>query len=52
MMDTKIIGLAHGPMVGVQYFAKGEGDMGDGNVEDWNELSIYLLLICISIRWW
>lgn len=50
-MDLKIIGLANGPMVGVQYFPKGDRDEIHEE-EDWNELSVYLLLICISVRWW
>ena len=43
MRSLEIIGLAHGPLLGVQYFPKEDQE------EDWNELNIYLLLICIKI---
>lgn len=44
-MDFKIIGLAHGPLLGVQYIDKESED-------DWIEFNIYLLLICLSWRFW
>lgn len=50
-MEIQVVGLANGILCGVQYFPKGEGQI-DEEVEDWNELNIYLLLITLSIRWW
>ena len=44
-MDFKVIGLAHGPLLGFQYIDKVDKD-------DWNEFNIYLLIICLSWRWW
>tara|TARA_R110002012_G_scaffold96393_2_gene232375 strand:- start:2407 stop:2547 length:141 start_codon:yes stop_codon:yes gene_type:complete len=46
-MDFKIIGLAHGPLIGFQYIDK----IGDDE-DDWNEFNIYLLIVCLSWRWW
>jgi len=46
-MDFKIIGLAHGPLIGFQYI-----DKIAGNEDDWNEFNIYLLIVCLSWRWW
>ena len=43
-MDFKIIGLAHGPLLGFQFLDK----VDEG---DWNEFNIYLLIICLSWRW-
>lgn len=43
MKYIEIIGLGNGPLIGVQYFPKEDVE------DDWNELNIYLLLICIRI---
>jgi len=42
-MSVHIIGLANGPMVGIQYFPKEDIE------DDWNELNFYLLVICIRL---
>ena len=47
MRSIEIIGLAHGILLGAQYFGKDE-TYAD---EDFNELNIYLLVICIRITW-
>tara|TARA_Y100001938_G_C7809469_1_gene291170 strand:- start:242 stop:382 length:141 start_codon:yes stop_codon:yes gene_type:complete len=45
-MDFKIIALADGPLVGFQYIpASAEEE------NDWTELNVYLLLFCLSWRW-
>ena len=44
-MEFKVIGLAHGPLIGFQYMDKMEE-------EDWNEFNIYLHLICLSWKWY
>ena len=43
-MDFKIIGLAHGPLIGFQFLDRLHED-------DWNEFNIYLLLICLNWKW-
>ena len=43
-MDFKIVGLAHGPLLGFQFLDKEDED-------HWNEFNIYLLIICLSWRW-
>ena len=42
-MSVHIIGLANGPMLGIQYFPKEDIE------DDWNELNFYLLVICIRL---
>ena len=44
-MDFKIIALADGPLVGFQYIPS------SGEEEDWTEVNVYLLLFCLSWRW-
>jgi hypothetical protein len=44
-MEFKIIGLAHGPLLGFQYIDKEDED-------DWAEFNIYLLLICLSWKFY
>jgi len=43
-MDFKIIALAHGPLVGIQYMPKEHED-------DWNEFNLYIIIFCLSWRW-
>ena len=43
-MEFKIIGLAHGPLIGFQLLDRLHED-------DWNEFNIYLLLICLNWKW-
>ena len=44
-MDFKIIALADGPLVGFQYIpSRGEEEYG-------TEFNVYLLLFCLSWRW-
>ena len=43
-MDFKIIALAHGPLVGIQYKPKEHED-------DWNEFNLYMIVFCLSWRW-
>jgi len=44
-MEFKIIGLAHGPLLGFQYIDKEDED-------DWAEFNIYLLLIYLSWKFY
>lgn len=44
-MEFRVIGLAHGPLLGFQYLDK----MAE---EDFNEFNIYLLLVCLSWKWY
>ena len=44
-MDFKIIGLAHGPLIGFQYMDKQHED-------DWNEFNIYVIFFVICYKWW
>ena len=43
-MEFKVVGLAHGPLIGFQFLYK-------LHEEDWNEFIIYLLLICLNWKW-
>ena len=43
-MEFKVVGLAHGPLIGFQFLDK-------LHEENWNEFNIYLLLICLSWKW-
>ena len=43
-MEFKIIGLAHGPLIGLQL-------LDTLHEDDWNEFNIYLLLICLNWKW-
>ena len=45
-MDFKIIALGDGPLIGFQYIPS------SGEENDWTEFNIYLLLFCLSWRWW
>ena len=47
MKSVEIIGLAHGALLGFQYFPIGDLE----EEEDWNEFNIYLLIICIRLKW-
>ena len=44
-MDFKIIALADGPLVGFQYIPTSAEE------DDWTEFNVYLLLFCLSWRW-
>jgi len=44
-MEFRIIGLAHGTLLGFQYIDKEDED-------DWAEFNIYLLLICLSWKFY
>ena len=47
MRSVEIIGLAHGILLGAQYFAPSETYADD----DYHELNIYLLIVCIRFTW-
>lgn len=40
-MAVHVIGLSNGPLIGFQYFPREDIE------EDFNELNIYLLIICV-----
>lgn len=43
-MEFRVIGHGQGLLLGVQYWEK-------ENEDDWNELSIYLVIITLNWRW-
>jgi len=43
-MEFRIIALGHGVLFGAQYFEK-------EHEQDFNELSIYLLIVCLNWKW-
>jgi|TARA_R100001086_G_scaffold49484_1_gene21958 hypothetical protein len=46
-MDFRITLLGDGALLGFTYFSK--DDVAD---EDWNELNLYLVICCLTWRWW
>ena len=46
-MDFRITLLGDGALLGFTYFSK--DDVAD---EDWNEFNLYLVIYCLTWRWW
>ena len=48
--SIEIVRMANGPLLGIQYFPL-DDRMEAFADEDWAELNIYLLIICVRFKW-